>query len=295
VDIYTYVTENTFDSYLYQMVEGKQKFIGQVMTSKSPARSAEDVDETALSYAEIKALCTGDPRIKEKMDLDIDVQRLKLLKSNHLNQKYSLEDQIIKYFPKSIAIIRENIEVCKADISRRDENTQPNADGFSPMVVEGVSYTEKKKAGSAILAACKNMKDSKSIQLGQYRGFSMELTFEAVFRQYKVNLTGSQQYTVVLGDDLFGNITRLDNTIDGIEKELQTAETQLANYEAQLANAKIEVEKPFPQEDELKTKSARLDELNILLNLDRRENEIVDGEKGTEDDAPARDTSDRER
>jgi hypothetical protein len=163
------------------------------------------------------------------------------------------------------------------------------------MVVEGVSYTEKKKAGSAILAACKNMKDSKSIQLGQYRGFSMELTFEAVFRQYKVNLTGSQQYTVVLGDDLFGNITRLDNTIDGIEKELQTAETQLANYEAQLANAKIEVEKPFPQEDELKTKSARLDELNILLNLDRRENEIVDGEKGADDDAPVRDTSDRER
>jgi hypothetical protein len=295
VDIYTYVTENTFDSYLYQMVEGKQKFIGQVMTSKSPARSAEDVDETALSYAEIKALCTGDPRIKEKMDLDIDVQRLKLLKSNHLNQKYSLEDQIIKYFPKSIAIIKENIEGCKADISRRDENTLPNADGFSPMVVEGVSYTEKKKAGSAILAACKNMKDSKSIQLGQYRGFSMELTFDAVFRQYKVNLTGSQQYAVVLGDDLFGNITRLDNAIDGIEKEQQTAETQLANYEAQLANAKIEVEKPFPQEDELKTKSARLDELNILLNLDRRENEIVDGEKGTEDDAPARDTSDRER
>jgi hypothetical protein len=295
VDIYTYVTENTFDSYLYQMVEGKQKFIGQVMTSKSPARSAEDVDETALSYAEIKALCTGDPRIKEKMDLDIDVQRLKLLKSNHLNQKYSLEDQIIKYFPKSIAIIRENIEVCKADISRRDENTQPNADGFSPMVVEGVSYTEKKKAGSAILAACKNMKDSKSIQLGQYRGFSMELTFDAVFRQYKVNLTGSQQYAVVLGDDLFGNITRLDNAIDGIEKEQQTAETQLANYEAQLANAKIEVEKPFPQEDELKTKSARLDELNILLNLDRRENEIVDGEKGTDDDAPVRDSPDRER
>jgi hypothetical protein len=295
VDIYTYVTENTFDSYLYQMVEGKQKFIGQIMTSKSPARSAEDVDETALSYAEIKALCTGDPRIKEKMDLDIDVQRLKLLKSNHLSQRYTLEDQIIKYFPKSIAICKESIVGYKADITRRSENTCPNADGFSPMVVEDVTYTEKKKAGSAILAACKALTSSSTIHLGQYRGFEMELSFEAVFRQYKVNLTGSQQYAVVLGEDLFGNITRLDNALEGMEKELQSAETQLANYEAQLANAKVEVEKPFPQEDELKTKSARLDELNILLNLDKRDNEIVDGEKGTEDNIPVQESPDRER
>jgi hypothetical protein len=295
VDIYTYVTENTFDSYLYQMVEGKQKFIGQIMTSKSPARSAEDVDETALSYAEIKALCTGDPRIKEKMDLDIDVQRLKLLKSNHLSQRYTLEDQIIKFFPKSIAICKESIAGGKADIIRRHENTRPNADGFSPMVVEDVTYTEKKKAGSAILAACKALTDTRTMHLGQYRGFDMELSFEPLFKQYKVNLIGTKQYVVVLGDDLFGNITRLDNALDGIEKEIESTETQLLNYETQLASAKIEVDTPFPQEDELKTKSARLDELNILINLDKRENEIVDGEKGTEDDAPVRESSDRER
>jgi hypothetical protein len=295
VDIYTYVTESTFDSYLYQMVEAKQKFIGQIMTSKSPARSAEDVDETALSYAEIKALCTGDPRIKEKMDLDIDVQRLKLLKSNHLSQRYALEDQIIKYFPKSIAVCREIIEGCKADITRRSENTCPNADGFSPMVVEDVTYTEKKKAGSAVLAACKALTGNSTIHLGQYRGFEMELSFEPIFRQYTVNLIGSQRHSLTLGEDLYGNITRLDHVLEGIEKELQSAETQLSNYEAQLASAKVEVEKPFPQEDELKTKSARLDELNVLLNLDRRENEIVDGERDSEDDAPARESADRER
>jgi hypothetical protein len=287
VDIYTYVTENTFDSYLYQLVEGKQKFIGQIMTSKSPARSAEDVDETALSYAEIKALCTGDPRIREKMDLDIEVQRLKLLKSNHLSQRYALEDQMIKYFPKSIAVCKENIAGYQADILRRDENTRPNSDGFSPMVVEGITYTEKKKAGSALLAACKATTSSTPIQLGQYRGFTMELSFDPMFGQYQVNLVGSSKYALTFGSDLYGNITRLDNALDGIEKEMQSAETQLSNYEAQLANAKVEVEKPFPQEEELKTKSARLDELNILLDLDKRENEIVDSERESEDDVPA--------
>jgi hypothetical protein len=223
------------------------------------------------------------------------VQRLKLLKSNHLSQRYALEDQIIKYFPKSIALCKEGIAGCKADIARRNENTRPNADGFSPMVVEDMNYTEKKKAGVAILAACKALTSSETIHLGQYRGFEMELSFEPMFKQYKVNLIGSRQYSVTLGEDLFGNITRLDHALEGIEKELQSNETQLSNYEAQLANAKVEVEKPFPQEDELKTKSARLDELNILLNLDKRENEIVDGEKGTEDDAPVRESSDRER
>ena len=229
------------------------------------------------------------------MDLDIDVQRLKLLKSNHLSQKYALEDQIIKYFPKSIAVCQEKIAGCKADITRRDENTHPNADGFAPMVVEGVTYTEKKKAGSAILAACKALTNSSPICLGQYRGFEMELTFEPLFKQYKVDLIGSQRYSLTLGEDLHGNITRLDNAVEGIERELQSAQTQLANYEAQLASAKVEVEAPFPQEDELKRKSARLDELNILLNLDKPENEIVDGERGSEDDAPVRDSSYRER
>jgi hypothetical protein len=295
VEIFTYVTENTFDSYLYQLVEGKQRFIGQVMTSRSPARSAEDVDETALSYAEIKALCAGDPRIKEKMDLDVDVQRLKLLKANHLSQKYALEDQIVKYFPQKIAAVKERIGNLNTDILFRDENSHPSEDGFSPMEVEGVTYAEKKAAGSALLAACKAQTGSGVRPVGQYRGFAMELFFEPLFQQYKMILTASGSYTVALGADLFGNITRLDNALDGLEKELQAQETDLSNYEAQLANAKVEVEKPFPQEDELKTKSARLDELNILLNLDKQENEIVDDEKDVEDDRPVRSGPDLER
>jgi hypothetical protein len=227
--------------------------------------------------------------------LDIEVQRLKLLKSNHLSQRYALEDQMIKYFPQSITICKENIAGYQADILRRDENTRPNSDGFSPMVVEGITYTEKKKAGSALLAACKATTSSTPIQLGQYRGFTMELSFDPMFGQYQVNLVGSSKYSLTFGSDLYGNITRLDNVLDGIEKEIQSAETQLSNYEAQLANAKVEVEKPFPQEEELKTKSARLDELNILLDLDKRENEIVDSERESEDDVPAREVSDRER
>jgi len=293
VDIYTYVTENTFDSYLYQLVEGKQKFIGQIMTSKSPARSAEDIDETALSYAEIKALCTGNPLIKERMDLDIDVQRLKLLKANHLSQKYSLEDNIIKYFPQAIAIAKGKIKNAQEDIAIRDANTHPNGDGFSPMVVDGVTYTEKKAAGYAILAACKTLTDKTSVPLGQYRGFAMELSFEPLFKQYAIKLTGARSHNVVIGTDIFGNIHRLDNLLNNFEYDLDSVRNDLATYETQLASAKVEVEKPFPKEDELKTKSARLDELNILLNLDKRENEIVDGEP--DENAPPRDTPDRER
>jgi len=296
VDIYTYVTEDTFDSYLYQLVESKQKFIGQIMTSKSPARSVEDIDETALSYAEIKALCAGDERIKEKMDLDIDVQRLKLLKSNHLSQKYMLEDQILKYFPCGIAIAKGKIRNIQEDMAIRDENTHPNADGFSPMVVNGVTYTEKKGAGSAILAAIQTLKGTAPIQLGQYRGFAMELCFDAIFKSYDLTLIGSRRNGISLGTDLYGNIQRIDNMLDYFETELKNEETDLLNYEAQLASAKVEVEKPFPQEDELKTKSARLDELNILLNMDKRESEIVDGDVGDEaGEPPARDSGQRDR
>ena len=295
MDIYTYVTENTFDSYLYQLVEGKQKFIGQIMTSKSPARSIEDIDETALSYAEIKALCTGNPHIKEKMDLDIDVQRLKLLKANHLSQKYSLEDNIVKYFPQAIAIAKGRIKNAQEDIAIREANTHPNQDGFSPMVVAGVTYTEKKAAGTAILAVCKTLTDSACVPLGQYRGFEMTLSFEPLFKQYKVGLTGAHDHSVTLGTDIFGNIQRLDNLLNDFEGNLTSAQNDLATYEAQLASAKIEVEKPFPQEDELKTKSARLDELNILLNMDKRESEIVDGEPGEDTPAPDRDGADRDR
>lgn len=295
VDIYTYVTENTFDSYLYQLVEGKQKFIGQIMTSKSPVRSCEDIDETALSYAEIKALCTGNPHIKEKMDLDIDVQRLRLLKANHLSQRYALEDQIIKTLPQQIAKYEQSIEGYLSDMDRLKENTHPNEDGFSPMEVEGTVYTDKKAAGSAILAACKAMTSPEPVPLGQYRGFSMDLSFASLTREFKVTLKGALYYTTNLGTDVFGNILRLDNLLESMEKRINTCREQLENTRMQLENAKLEVDKPFPQEDELKRKSARLDELNILLNMDKRESEIVDGDVGDEVTAPARGSPDRER
>ncbi|EHO27806.1 hypothetical protein HMPREF0995_04453 [Lachnospiraceae bacterium 7_1_58FAA] len=295
VDIYTYVTENTFDSYLYQLVEGKQKFIGQIMTSKSPVRSCEDIDETALSYAEIKALCTGNPHIKEKMDLDIDVQRLRLLKANHLSQRYALEDQIIKTLPQQIAKYEQSIEGYLSDMDRLKENTHPNEDGFSPMEVEGAVYTDKKAAGSAILAACKAMTSPTPVPLGQYRGFAMDLSFESMFQQFKVTVKGALCYTITLGTDVFGNILRLDNLLESMEERINTCREQLENTRMQLENAKLEVDKPFPQEDELKRKSARLDELNILLNMDKRESEIVDGDVGDEVTAPARGSPDRER
>ena len=296
VDIYTYVTEDTFDSYLYQLVESKQKFIGQIMTSKSPARSVEDIDETALSYAEIKALCAGDERIKEKMDLDIDVQRLKLLKANHLSQKYSLEDSIIKYFPQRIAIAKAEIKSAQENIAIRDANTHPNKDGFSPIVVRGVTYTKKKAAGSAILAARKTLTDDNAvIPLGEYRGFQMELFFNPFYKEYTVRLAGVNADSVALGQDVYGNIQRLDNLLSNFDNHLKSAQDDLTTYETQLASAKVEVEKPFPQEDELKTKSARLDELNILLNMDKQENEIVDGDVGDEADTPDRDGPDRDR
>jgi N12 class adenine-specific DNA methylase/adenine-specific DNA methylase len=294
VDIHTYVIENTFDSYLYQMVEGKQKFIGQIMTSKSPARSAEDIDETALNYAEVKALCAGDERIKEKMDLDIDVQRLKLLKSNHLSQKYALEDAILRDFPQKIADYTHRIEGYKTDVPHLAANTHPNKDGFSPMEIKGTVYTDKKEAGTALLDACKAMTSSDAVPLGQYRGFSMWLSYDSLFREFKVTLKNSLRHTVSLGMDVFGNIQRLDNLLDGMEKQLQACEAQLENTKAQLANAKEDVEKPFPQEEELNTKSARLNELNILLNLDQRENEIVE-EEAEEKDPPVLDCSDLER
>jgi len=286
VDIFTYVTENTFDSYLYQLVESKQKFIGQIMTSKSPVRSAEDIDETALSYAEIKALCSGNPEIKEKMDLDVAVSRLKLLKANHLSQRYALEDQIIKEFPQQISAYEQRIEAYKEDMERLAENTKPNTDGFSPMIVEGITFTEKKAAGSAILEACQNMTSPAAVPVGRYRGFAMELSFDTLTRNYKVCLIGSLTHTAVLGTDIFGNIQRMDNLLDGFEDQMHNTEAQLENVKVQLENARAEVEKPFPQEEELQQKTARLNELNIKLNMDKRENEIVDGDRDEDEKSP---------
>ena len=282
VEIFTYVTENTFDSYLYQLVESKQRFIGQIMTSKSPMRSAEDVDETALSYAEIKALCSGNPKIKEKMDLDVAVQKLKLLKSSYLNQKYSLEDRILKEFPAKLKALEQRIEGYTADAAHLEANTHPNEDGFSPMVIEGTTYTEKKAAGSAILAACQNMTNPDAIPLGEYRGFAMELYFESFSKEYRITLQHDLTHTVSLGDSITGNIQRIDNVLSDFANQRQRCIEQLENTKVQLETAKAEAAKPFPQE-EMRAKSARLDELNIELNMDHAENEVIDSEPDQED------------
>ena len=278
VDIYRYVTEQTFDAYLYQLVEGKQKFASQIMTSKSPVRSAEDIDETALSYAEIKMLATGNPYIKEKMDLDIQVQKLKLLKSNFLSEKYALEDKIIKYYPQRIKALENRIEGLKQDVETAKQHPKPTDDRFVGMEVKGVFYSEKADAGKAIIEACKQMNSPDPIPLGKYRGFETELLFNTAERNYEVRLKGATSRNVPLGDDAYGNIIRLDNEIERFAESLSLAENDLENTKNQLETAKKEVQKPFIGEEELKTKLARLDELNILLNMDKRENEIVGGE-----------------
>ena len=278
VDIYRYVTEQTFDAYLYQLVEGKQKFASQIMTSKSPVRSAEDIDETALSYAEIKMLATGNPYIKEKMDLDIQVQKLKLLKSNFLSEKYALEDKIIKYYPQRITALENRIEGLKQDVETAKQHPKPTDDRFVGMEVKGVFYSEKADAGKAIIEACKQMNSPDPIPLGKYRGFETELLFNTAERNYEVRLKGATSRNVPLGDDAYGNIIRLDNGIERFAESLSLAENDLENTKNQLETAKKEVQKPFIQEEELKTKLARLDELNILLNMDKRDNEIVGGE-----------------
>ncbi len=278
VDIYRYVTEQTFDAYLYQLVEGKQKFASQIMTSKSPVRSAEDIDETALSYAEIKMLATGNPYIKEKMDLDIQVQKLKLLKSNFLSEKYALEDKIIKYYPQRITALENRIEGLKQDVETAKQHPKPTDDRFVGMEVKGVFYSEKADAGKAIIEVCKQMNSPDPISLGKYRGFETELLFNTAERNYEVRLKGATSRNVPLGDDAHGNIIRLDNGIERFAESLSLAENDLENTKNQLETAKKEVQKPFIQEEELKTKLARLDELNILLNMDKRENEIVGGE-----------------
>ena len=295
VDIYRFVTEETFDAYLYQLVEGKQKFASQIMTSKSPVRSCEDIDETALSYAEIKMLATGNPYIKEKMDLDIQVQKLRLLKSNFLSEKYALEDKIIKFYPQEIARRTYTIEGLKSDIERAKQHPKPLDDSFIGMTVKGVFYSEKADAGNAILDACQAMMSPDSVPIGEYRGFQTELSFDTFEKEYKVKLKGELGYSVSLGTDTFGNITRLDNALEGLPKRLEINEQELENVKTQFETAKVDVEKPFNQEEELKTKTARLNELNALLNVDKRENEIVGGEPDEGDEEPTPKSKDRER
>ena len=278
VDIYRYVTEQTFDAYLYQLVEGKQKFASQIMTSKSPVRSAEDIDETALSYAEIKMLATGNPYIKEKMDLDIQVQKLKMLKSNFLSEKYGLEDKVIKFYPQQIAYLKSRVEGLTKDVETAKLHPKPIDEQPLGMMVSGVSYSEKAEAGQAIINACKSMNSPDAIPLGEYRGFQMELYFDTVQRNYVVKLKGETSRDVPLGDDAHGNIVRIDNGIERFEEALADTKNSLENAEKQFETAKQEIEKPFAKEEELRAKTTRLDELNILLNMDKKENEIVGGE-----------------
>ena len=288
VDIYSYVTEGTFDAYLYQLVESKQKFISQIMTSKSPVRSAEDVDEQALSYAEIKALASGNPMIKEKMDLDIEVSKLKLLKANHLSQKYALEDAISKGFPKQIAETQARIAGYGADIATVKGNTHPNADGFSPLTLAGVTHADKKEAGAALLTMCQTMLSPEATQIGSYRGLTLELSFDTFAREYCLTMIGQLRHTVTLGTDVFGNLQRMDNALEGLPIKEQACREQLSNLQTQLETTKAEVQKPFPRETELNTKTARLEELNSLLNLDHKEPEIVDAEPDEDQRPPER-------
>ena len=273
VDIYSYVTEQTFDSYLYQLVESKQKFISQIMTSKSPVRSAEDVDETALNYAEIKALASGNPLIKDKMNLDIEVSKLKMLKSTFLNQRYALEDKIIKHFPVEIAETKERLAAYNEDIKTVKENTRPNADGFTPMELKGTVYSDKKAAGTELLSlcACKVNADRESI--GSYKGLRLDLEFDKFSRTFFLGMEGKQRYKVELSSDVFGNIQRIDNFLEALPVRENNCKQKLEELEKQLETAKVEVKKEFEKEDELAEKSKRLEELNVLLNEDNKKND----------------------
>ncbi len=267
VHIYRYVTESTFDAYLWQTVENKQKFISQIMTSKSPVRSCEDVDETALSYAEIKALCAGDERIKEKMDLDVDVARLKLMKANHQSQQYRLEDNLIKTFPEQIKQNEGFLVGFEADLKTLAEHPHPT-DGFAGMEVKGDMLTDKDNAGAAILEAFKDAKGMEPVHIGHYRGFAMSLTVEDFGRDFVLTLKGKMTHRVTLGKDARGNLTRIDNVLNAMPERMKAVQDRLSNLHAQVETAKAELGKPFPQEEELRRKSARLAELNAELNID---------------------------
>ncbi len=293
VHIFRYVTENTFDAYLYQILENKQRFISQIMTSKSPVRSAEDIDETALSYAEVKALATGNPFIKEKMDLDIQVSKLKLLKANHLSQRYALEDRLLKHYPQQIKSAEERIAGYEKDIAlyrqhNTLENSAENAEDskFAGMTIKSVVYTEKAEAGAAILEACKLMTSPEPQELGSYMGFPMLFSFDSYGKQYEITLRGALSHKVTLGTDIYGNIARLNNALGEMPKTLEYCREQLKNIHQQMETAKEQIDIPFEKEQELQTKSARLSELNILLNMDKRENEIMDGEPDEDADVP---------
>lgn len=289
------MTEGTFAAYMYQMIENKQKFISQIMTSKSPARSMEDIDEAALSYAEIKALATGNPYIKEKMELDIEVSRLQLMKQSFLSERYRLEDQVTRHYPLEIKWQETLIRQYEADIRRVKEHTPESRDVFPVMEVKGVRYEEKDKAGGAILNACNAMTSPNPIPLGTYRGFCMELEYDSMEKEFEMTLKGNGSYRVFLGRDDRGNITRIDNRMERLEDELSRCHEELKETEAQFENAKKEMVKEFPQEEELKEKTARLGELNALLDLDKREHLELDEEPEESEQEPEKKKEEMER
>ena len=295
VEVYRYVTEQTFDAYLYQLVESKQKFISQIMTSKSPVRSAEDVDEVALSFAEVKMLATGDERFKEKMDLDIQVSKLKVLKQSYLSERYDLEDRILKHFPQTIAEYEQRIVCYEADTALAEQHKPQGEEKFCPMTLRGISYTEKAAAGEMLLAICKEYPLSAPVEIGSYRGFKMEVFYDTVGTHYCLNLCGQAKYKVELGSDPLGNLTRIENELAKLPARLEAAQTKRAETIAQLETAKVEVQKPFAFEEELKEKSERLNALNIELNLDKKDPAVLDAEPEETEEQPERKCTNRER
>ena len=274
VEIYRYVTENTFDAYMFQLVENKQRFASQIMTGNTPVRVAEDIDATALNYAEIKALATGNPLIIEKCNLDVEVSKLTMLRSSHLNQKYALENLVYRKYPADISRYEQWIEGYEKDTELVKENPKPE-EGFIGMTIKGLLHTEKESAGKAIIDACKSLKISNA-HLGNYRGFEMYLSYDGISNEYHLTLCGDLSHTVILGSDIYGNITRMDNVLENLPNRLEKARSELENIKVQLENAKLEISKPFAREDELREKSSRLSELNILLNMDQRERVVIE-------------------
>ena len=272
------MTEQTFDAYLYQLVESKQKFISQIMTSKSPVRSAEDVDEVALSFAEVKMLATGDERFKEKMDLDMQVAKLKVLKQSYLSEHYDLEDRILKYFPQTIKEFEERIAGYERDAALVEQHKPQGEEKFCPMTIKGVTYKEKSDAGEMLLAVCKENPLANPVEIGSYRGFKMEVYYDTLNTHYCLNLCGTAKHKVELGSDALGNLTRIENELAKFPARLEAAKTRKAETLEQLANAKTEVLKPFAFEEELKEKMERLNALNIELNLDEKDTSVMDTE-----------------
>ena len=287
VEIYRYVTEGTFDAYLYQLVENKQKFIAQIMTSKSPVRVADDVDETALSYSEIKALATGNPLIIEKCNLDMEGARLNMLKASHLNQVYALEELVYRKYPEEITRLTERIAGYEQDVALAAAHPKAQ-EGFCGMEVDGRHYAEKEDAGKAIIDVCTRMTGSDAVLLGQYRGFSMVLAYDSHSNEYRITLKGTLSHTVTLGADVFGNITRLDNALENLAGSLQAEQGSLEETKGQLKNARTELQMPFAREEELAEKTKRLKELNILLNMDQKDKTLIDSAPDEGEEPPAR-------